>query len=237
MDFSIRSYKKELLDNVDIPFTAIKKNMEELEFINKHLGGHRATIRAFRKLNSDRKEINVCEIGCGSGDNLLAIDSWCKKRKIKAIFTGIDINPSCISIARSKSPNGNFNFITSDYRNFVFGDFKPDIVFTSLFCHHLQDEELIPLLKWMMNNSILGVFINDLHRHPLAYYLIKWLTKFFSGSYLVKNDAPLSVLRGFTKNDWRLLMNKSGFKDYLLLWQWAFRWVVIIEQTLHNGNS
>jgi len=34
-DFSKRSYKKELLDENNIPFTEIKRNMQELEVINK----------------------------------------------------------------------------------------------------------------------------------------------------------------------------------------------------------
>jgi hypothetical protein len=39
MDFSVRSYKKELLDRDDIPFADIKQNMRELDFINARLGG------------------------------------------------------------------------------------------------------------------------------------------------------------------------------------------------------
>src|ERR1700685_68370 len=99
MDFSIRSYKKELLDRDDIPFDAIKKNMEELEFINKYLGGHLITLNGFKKLLNDKKEITVCEIGCGGGDNLVAIYKWCKKKNIKVKFIGIDINPDCIAFA------------------------------------------------------------------------------------------------------------------------------------------
>ncbi len=229
MDFSIRSHKKELLDRDDIPFNAIQKNMEELEFINRYLGGHRITIRGFRQLLRTKKEITVCEIGCGGGDNLIAIDKWCKKKKIIAKFIGIDINPNCITIARSKIQNEHFHFFISDYRKFVFTDPKPDIIFSSLFFHHFTDEELIFMLQWMMNNSRTGIFINDLHRHPLAYHSISWLTKIFSESYLVKNDAPLSVLRGFKKKDWKLLMEKSDLIDYSLTWQWAFRWLLVVQ--------
>ena len=42
--FSQRSYQQELLDRHDIPFIDIKRNMQELEFINKYLGGHQITI-------------------------------------------------------------------------------------------------------------------------------------------------------------------------------------------------
>ncbi len=83
------------------------------------------------------------------------------------------------------------------------------------------------MLQWMQQNSSKGFFINDLHRHPLAYYSIKWITKFFSKSYLVKNDAPLSVARGFKKEEWKYILNKAGIKTYTIQWQWAFRYLVI----------
>ena len=45
-----RSYQKELLDCDDIPFEDIKKNMQELNFINTWLGGHSITIKGLQKL-------------------------------------------------------------------------------------------------------------------------------------------------------------------------------------------
>jgi hypothetical protein len=67
-----------------------------------------------------------------------------------------------------------------------------------------------------------------LHRHPVAYYSIKALTNLFSGSYLVKNDAPLSVLRAFRKKELQNLLLAAGIKNYSLRWKWAFRWQLIL---------
>ncbi|HEU5365293.1 MAG TPA: SAM-dependent methyltransferase, partial [Hanamia sp.] len=65
IDYKNRSLQKEILDQNNIPFEDIVLNMKELEFINTHLGGHSITIRGFQKLLEKRKEISVCEIGCG----------------------------------------------------------------------------------------------------------------------------------------------------------------------------
>ncbi|MBS1567088.1 MAG: SAM-dependent methyltransferase, partial [Bacteroidetes bacterium] len=102
------------------------------------------------------------------------------------------------------------------------------IIFSSLFCHHFTDEELHDMLPWMQCNALAGFFINDLHRHPLAYYSIKWLTAAFSRSYLVKNDAPLSVRRGFVKNEWQSILRQAGMNRYRLQWKWAFRWLLVV---------
>lgn len=227
IDYKKRSLQKELLDQEDIPFRDIFLNMKELEFINSQLGGHRITIKGFKKLLHNRKSISVCEIGCGGGDNLNALQHYCVKNKVNCSFTGIDLNKDCISFAKENSTIKNARFIVSDYREVDFEDEKPGIIFSSLFCHHFSEQELIEMLHWLRNNATIGFFINDLHRHPLAYHFIKLATKLFSNSYLVKNDAPVSVLRGFKKNEWRSIFKKAGIENYSIEWNWAFRYLII----------
>ena len=228
--FSHRSNEKELLDRDDIPFEDIKQNMKELDFINTWLGGHAITIKGIESLVklsafqlSDK--LTICEMGCGGGDNLRAIGKWCKERDISVILIGIDMNPNCIAYARSRTDNFDIDFISDDYRN-VYFETKPDVIFSSLFCHHFTNEELEQQFAWMKQNTKLGFFVNDLQRHPLAYYAIKWLTKLFSKSYLVKNDAPLSVLRGFSKNELHSILQQSNIQSFSLKWKWAFRWLL-----------
>ena len=105
---------------------------------------------------------------------------------------------------------------------------KPDILFSSLFCHHFKEDELILQLQWMQQNSKLGFFINDLQRNTIAYYAIKLLTGLFSKSYLVKHDAPLSVARGFIRKEWKELLNSAGIYNYTLQWKWAFRYLITV---------
>ncbi len=226
IDYSKRSFNKELLDGDNIPFEDIAENMKELNFINSHLGGHSITINGFKQLVGNKKSISICEIGCGGGDNLNALEVFCNRNKIDTTFIGVDINADCIEYAKEKTRVNNVNFIVSDYRFVNFGNNKPDIIFSSLFCHHFTNEELVRMMQWMQQNSSTGFFINDLQRHPLAYNSIKYLTKFFSRSYLVKNDAPLSVLRGFKKNELESVLKKAGIINYKIEWKWAFRYLI-----------
>jgi ubiquinone/menaquinone biosynthesis C-methylase UbiE len=227
IDFKKRSYQKELLDGDDIPFADIQQNMKELDFINSYLGGHKITIEGFTKLAGNKKSILICEIGCGGGDNLNAIYRHCSKKELHLKFIGIDINSDCIAYAKKNTAIPDESFVGSDYKNISFGVDKPDIIFASLFCHHFTDADLVEMLEWMKTNAARGFFVNDLHRHPIAYYFIKTVTKLFSKSYLVKNDAPLSVLRGFKKTEWRNIFNEAGIKNYTIQWKWAFRHLII----------
>ena len=220
-----RSYKKELLDEDDIPFEDIRLNMRELNTINTWLGGHNITLAGVKKLLKHRKQLNVCEIGCGDGNNLYQLYKWSKKNNIQFNCTGIDIKPECIESAKKDYTIENAAWLAEDYKTVDF-KLKPDIIFSSLFCHHFKEEELISQLQWMHQHSSLGFFINDLQRNWFAYHSIKIITKLFSSSYLVKNDAPLSVARGFHKNEWIELLNKAGLKNYTVEWKWAFRYLI-----------
>lgn len=234
--FKQRSYQKELLDREDIPFEDIKRNMQELDFINTKLGGHDITLDGIVALIKDQISFNskltVVEIGCGGGDNLRVIRNWSEKIHLPVQLTGIDINPECIAFAKQQKRNRGIEFIVSDYKKVGFEQ-KPDIIFSSLFCHHFSDDELVYMLRWMRGNSQVGFFINDLHRHWLAYYSIKFLTKLFSKSYLVKNDAPLSVQRGFKRNEWNAVFKDAGIGNFNCKWRWAFRWLI----TCSNANK
>lgn len=235
MIFSKRSYQKELLDEDNIPFADIKQNMQELNFINKWLGGHKVTVNAFDYLSKRQKNIAVCEIGCGGGDNLAAIYNWSKKKNIKLSITGIDIKRECIDFAKSrKNLPDHAKWINSDYSKVNFTA-KPDIIFSSLFCHHFSDEQLIFQFKWMMQNCNVGFFVNDLHRNFLAYYSINFLTSIFSKSYLVKNDAPLSVARGFSKNELIDLCKRASVAGVNVSWRWAFRYIVMYKHERANA--
>ena len=226
-DFSRRSYERELLDRDDIPFGDIERNMRELDFINRWLGGHSISISGLRQLARGRDRLSICEIGCGGGDNLRVLCNWCRKQGIDVRVTGIDRNAHCIAVAREKWKGQAAQWVHSDYRDVRFGTEKPDVIFSSLFCHHFNNEELIFQLRWMDDHAGLGWFINDLHRHPLAYHSIRLLTAGFSASYLVKHDAPLSVLRGFSRKDWKGLLEQAATGPCGLKWKWAFRWLVV----------
>src|SRR3954471_6541861 len=118
--FKERSYQKELLDRDDIPFEDIKRNMQELDFINRKLGGHDITLDGIVALISRvpvfNQPLTIVEIGCGGGDNLRAIKEWAAHIKLPVKLLGIDINEECIAFASQQKKNGDIQFIHSDYK-------------------------------------------------------------------------------------------------------------------------
>ncbi|MEO5967200.1 MAG: methyltransferase domain-containing protein [Ferruginibacter sp.] len=229
INLKFRSEEKEILDEPDIDFEEIKINMQELNIINKKLGGHKINIDGLKEIiGSNRNEITICEIGCGGGDNLHYIERWCTKNNIKVSFIAIDIKAECIKYGKETYPKLKAEWIISDYSKVNFVN-KPDVIFSSLFCHHFSNDEIISMIEWMQVNSKKGFFINDLQRNIFAYYSIKFLTSIFSKSRLVKNDAPISVLRGFKKADWQKIIKNFSTK-FDIRYKWAFRYLIIFKR-------
>jgi hypothetical protein len=48
-----------------------------------------------------------------------------------------------------------------------------DFVVSSLFTHHLRDAEIVKFIRWMEGTAKRGWFINDLHRHPVPFYVFR----------------------------------------------------------------
>jgi 2-polyprenyl-3-methyl-5-hydroxy-6-metoxy-1,4-benzoquinol methylase len=222
--FKHRSNKQELLDG-DVREKALILNLKELHTINKLLGGYAISIKALKQLKLEKK--TIIDIGSGGGDMLNEMYKLSELRKINCRLIGVDLKPECTAYAKSHLPQ-ELEFIQDDYRNILDHADNVDIIHACLFTHHLSNSQIIELIQFAIKSKSTLV-INDLHRNFFAYYSIKLLTSIFSKSYLVKNDAPLSVLRGFKKKEWINLLEQAGAKKYTVKWKWAFRHLIIVN--------
>jgi 2-polyprenyl-3-methyl-5-hydroxy-6-metoxy-1,4-benzoquinol methylase len=229
MEIKKRTYTAELLDAENIPAQLLDRNLLELDFINSWLGGHQVSIKGIQQLIKNRSRVyRVLDIGCGGGDTLRAIANWANKKGYSVELIGLDLKKEAIDYAEKKcSKFSNISFTCADFKEIANLNLTIDICTNALFCHHFDENEIKVLLSIMEENSKIGYVINDLHRHWVAYYSIKYLTALFSRSPLVKNDAPLSVKRGFIRKDWLLLANSAYTK---VTWEWAFRFLIVYQK-------
>jgi 2-polyprenyl-3-methyl-5-hydroxy-6-metoxy-1,4-benzoquinol methylase len=224
------------MDDLALGGEDMAQTLEELDLINTWLGGNKVVTDALsylRRLPQGQpffeRTVAIADLGCGGGDLLKVMAKWARKRNVKAELTGIDANGYIVDYAAAncrKYPE--ISFRQKDIFSPVFARQPYDVMVCSLFCHHFTDEQLVAMFRQLYSQARLGVIINDLHRHPLAYYSIQALTAAFSKSYLVKNDAKLSVLRAFRKPELQRILAEAGIEKYRLRWMWAFRWQLVI---------
>lgn len=143
---------------------------------------------------------------------------------------GIDANPHIVQYAQAQTKD--ITFHTADVCSDTFGNDRADIFVATLFLHHFDDQQLIDLFQKLYRQARIGIVVNDIHRHWFSYHSIKWLTRLFSRSKMVKYDAPLSVRRAFTRADLVSILRAAGIENYFLRWKWAFRWQLVIPKSL-----
>ncbi|GAB3303289.1 class I SAM-dependent methyltransferase [Hymenobacter tenuis] len=235
-DFRVRATEEELMDDLTLASEELRQNLDELETINTWLGGYAPILHALEQLRPrfpTTRPLRLADLGSGGGDTLRQIARWARRQGVAVELIGIDANPFMLEYAASRSSEyPEISFQQADIFSPAFQQQPFDILTASLFCHHFPDEQLTRMLHHWSQQAHVAVIINDLHRHPLAYYSIRWLTRLLGGSRLVQHDAPLSVARAFTRSDWQHLLATAGVPHYTLRWRWAFRWQVVISDRL-----
>ena len=233
--FKQRSNDLELMDLPIVTKEELFTNLRELIQINTMTGGPALGFKGVQQLLkcnlSNRQEIHIVDIGFGAGDMLNFLNENRDKLPIRIKLTGIDIMPEAFEFVNLQYPHllDHVNFVQTDYKDWFLQGNKPDIIVASLFCHHLNTMQMNDFLTFIRTHVRIGAVINDLERSRIAYYGIKILTQIFSKSRYTKNDAPLSVLRGFEMAEWRQLLKNNGIKHYTLKWKWAFRHLILIQ--------
>lgn len=210
------------MDDFSIQDERIDRALEELNIINKYLGGISTTKSALHYfIQSKKEELKVIDIGSGSSDNLLAAKSKYPNLQILSI----DKNLRALSSSKNQTKK-----LNSDAFKLPFKNNSCDIVHAALFLHHFSEEQIQILLKEFLRIAKKGIIINDLQRSYFALLGIKILTFLFSKSEMVKNDAPLSVKRGFIKQEILKLLSDVSVTNFVIKKRWAFRWMVVIKK-------
>lgn len=233
LDLTRRANDPEIMDDLECSGDVVEQTLRELDFINRWLGGNAVTLSGIKKLlgkrSQDNRVISIADLGCGSGDLLRQLAVYGRTNGIRMELKGIDANPNIVSYARNHCidyPEISFESVNVFSEDFARQEF--DIIAGTLFFHHFDDKSLGELLSRLVRQARIGLLINDIHRHPIAYHSIRLLTRFLSSSSMVRYDAPLSVRRAFTRQDWLSLFDSAGIKAYQISWKWAFRWKILL---------
>jgi 2-polyprenyl-3-methyl-5-hydroxy-6-metoxy-1,4-benzoquinol methylase len=228
--FGQRSSQKEMMDDLQFSGEELRQTLNELKTVNKLLGGNKVLTDGLSKFveKYPKTHYHIADVGCGGGDMVKVMAKWAEKNRLQVTFHALDANPHIITLAKENLKEyPNVHFHTADVFEADYGVEKLDIITCTLFTHHFTDPQLVEMLKNFRKNAHLGLVINDLHRHPLAYHSIKFITRLFSKSEMVKNDGPISVLRSFTYRDLQFILQEAGWEQHQIKWNWAFRWQVL----------
>ena len=214
LDFSRRAELTELMDE-PCSREEMRACLRDIARLNQWFFGYRPTLQWLEtlRLSQSGRPLHIVDVGCGYGDLLRRIEEWAVQHRIPVHLTGCDLNADAVAIAADVSPKtSRIEWVAADVFGFQ-GREPIDIVISSLFTHHLAEEQIVRFLAWMEANAKVGWFINDLSRAPIPYRLLKAFSKVAGLHPFVQHDAPVSIARAFVADDWRRMCAAAGLSE------------------------
>ena len=231
IDFRNRVSISEKMDDLHLEEKELALALSDIRRVNRLLGGHATSLSGLQPYlrKSASRTVRVVDMGCGDGAFLRVLATRCRSLDIQAELIGWDMNPKSLEMAAKASAS--FPEIRYECRNVLDFPVFPanSYVVCNLFLHHFSNLEITGLLNnWIQQKTCL-VLVNDLHRHPLAYYLFWVFGAIFMKSGVARHDGAASIRRGFRKKDLTSLMSGLPDAKSSIRWRWAFRWLWCIE--------
>ena len=188
---------REILD--DAPDEEAQQNLRELTRINRWFGGHRVLRGSLRQLYAADAAFTMLDVGAATGDVARTV----KRAFPQAQVTCLDWQTRNLRYAPHPKVAGNAFALP-------FEDGAFDVVHCALFLHHFTDEQVVELLAKMKRCARQAVVLQDLERHPLAYYFLPATAWLLRWSSLVLHDGPISVEAAFHADELSALARRAG---------------------------
>lgn len=234
MSLTKRTLTPETMDHPRVDPRELRAALDHLERVNRRLLGHRAALAPFKRWSDNwptDRPIRILDLGTGSADFPRTLLTWAADRGVTVHITAVDQHPETLTIAREKCAGlEQIEFIEADARRLM-DRLKPgsfDYAHAGLFLHHLEDIEVVTVLRIMDRLSARGMVWNDLIRSPLTKVAI-WPFA-LAGPAVFRHDTLVSMHAGFTKREARDLARRAGWEKLRYHNHWLHRFILTAEK-------
>ena len=227
--FKERSYELEHIDKGDYTPEEYQSCIIELQRVNRWLGDVRILRNTLLKDidHSNVQSVSILDVGAGSGELLRVIARWALATHRSAKLVGLELNPSSArAIADESQAFCAINSVRGDAFELPFVDQQFDYVVSSLFTHHFTNSQVVSLFREMSRVARHGIYLIDLHRHPVAYYFYTTIGRLMFHNRLLREDGALSILRSFKPVELLELGREAGLTNVRVERHFPYRLVL-----------
>jgi ubiquinone/menaquinone biosynthesis C-methylase UbiE len=216
-----RIHSEEILDAGTAAPQEVQESLGDLRRLNAWLGGRRVLRTLLREQvrRTNLARFTVLDAGTGSGDLAAYV-----ARNFPAWVCGLDRQPLHLQLAehdRAWSP------VAADMHAMPFPVRSFDFVTASLVLHHFEDDAAVKLLREMAALARHALLVNDLERHVLPWWFIRYSP--FASNHITRLDGAASVQRAFTVDELTALAQRAGFTRFRVRKHIPFRLSLVIE--------
>ena len=200
------------MDAADVDPRLLDDSLRFIRRVNLLLGYTRATIshlQRFSRAWRPGQRVTMLDFATGSADVPLAIVAWGRRRGFDVRVVGLDLHETTCDLARAATRHEPaIEIVRGDALDPPFDDGTFDYALSSMFLHHLSDDDAVKVLAAMGRVAQRGIVAADLLRHARAYAWISVLT--LLSNPIVRHDARVSVAQAFTQCEALQLRDRAG---------------------------
>lgn len=228
-DIRTRQQQDELMDDPGLEEKKHFQAFRALERINAISFSTRffwPEIARLAKANPTRT-VRVLDVATGGGDGPLRLSLLARKHQLNIQIDGCDISPRSLTAASSKAEHA--GVVSNFFEHCIITRDLPeryDVVISSLFLHHLTNENAVLALRRMADASTHTLMVHDLRRSYWGLAMAYVVTRFLTRSPIVHYDAPRSVESAFTQREFNELAKIANLDPVSVKKCWPCRLVM-----------
>lgn len=186
----------------------------------------RTLVAPLQRFAAGRSSLSMLDIGAGGGDVSLALIGHCRRLGLELDVLACDFSPTALGIAARSAERRGLEERYSIRCLDVLSDRLPedrDVAVSTLFLHHLGEDQAVALLERLAAASRRGVIVSDLLRSRIGLALAFVASRAVSRSPIVHADALASVRQAFKIAEVRQLLERAGLEGRVSwIWPWRF---------------
>jgi SAM-dependent methyltransferase len=226
-----RKDAEELLDQTGHDPAELAANLQDIRTVNRLAGGIATVLRHLPGLLDHVPRdcpAAILDLATGGGDIPRALATWANRQRRPLQLTVTDRSPEILAEARRTLAGvPRVTFIVCDARAVPLPDRSFDVVLCSLALHHFAPAEAVQVLREMDRLSRIGFILNDIRRCHAGYVAAWGASRIATRNRLTRHDMPLSVLRAYTPDELRALLQQADILDATVVTHPLFRMAAV----------
>ncbi len=232
MDLSTRQRTiDELMDDDTADPAELRQSLRFIRRVNGWLGYTRGIVRHLERFSRSwqpGETIRLIDLATGSADIPQAILRWADRRGLDIRIVAVERHPVTVREAQRRNRDPRLTIVQADVFALPFAPASFDYALCSMFLHHLEDVQVVELLRGMDRLAARGLIVADLLRNRRALTWVKAMT-LFSGP-MIRHDARVSVAQAFTQPEITGLRDQASLKYLAYFRHFGHRFVLAGEK-------